>query len=197
MVVSLIAKLFGALTSLYMILCTVRVFMSWAPGFELGKAGRLLASIVDPFLALFSRIRFLRTDRFDFSPIAALAFLSVATNMFSTIALTGRISIGFVLSLILNALWSAFAFVFSFMSACSLLRIIVFIAKWNSLHPIWVVLDSILNPVLYRINKIIYRNRAIDYLQGLITGFLVLILFRSLGGAVVRLLSSFLIALPI
>jgi YggT family protein len=196
MVVSLIAKILGALTSLYMILCTVRVFMSWAPGFELGRAGRIIADIVDPFLALFSRIRFLRTDRFDFSPIAALAILSVANNMFSTIALTGRISFGFILSLILNALWSAFAFVFSFMSACALLRIIVFVAKWNSLHPVWVVLDSILNPVLYRINKFIYRNKAIDYLQGLITGFIVLILFRAVGGAAIRLLSSLLIALP-
>lgn len=196
MVVSFIAKILGAFTSLYMILCTIRVFMSWAPGFELGRAGRILASIVDPFLDLFSHISFLRTDRFDFSPIAALAVLSVANNMFSTLALTGRISFGFVLSLVLNALWSAFAFVFSFMSACALLRIIVFLAKWNSLHPIWVILDAILNPVLYRINKIIYRTRAIDYLQGLITGFIVLILFRAVGGAAIRLLSSFLISLP-
>ncbi|MCX7027910.1 MAG: YggT family protein [Spirochaetes bacterium] len=196
MVVSLIAKILGAFTSLYMILCAVRVFMSWVPNFELGKAGRLIAVIVDPYLAFFSRVRFLRSDRFDFSPIAALAILSVANNMFSTIALTGRISFGFLLSLILGALWSAFAFVFSFLAACALLRILVFIAKWNSLHPVWVVLDSILNPVLYRINKIIYRNRAIDYLQGLITGFLVLVLFRALGGAAVRLLSSLLIALP-
>ena len=196
MVVSFIAKLLGALTSLYMILCTIRVFMSWAPGFELGKAGRLLSAAVDPYLAIFSRIRFLKSERFDFSPIAALAILSVANNMFSTIALTGRISFGFLLSLVLGAIWSAFAFIFSFLAACALVRILVFLARWNSLHPIWVILDSILNPVLYRINKFIFRGRAIDYLQGLITGFIVLILFRAAGGAAVRLISSLLIALP-
>jgi len=191
-----LAKLFGALTTLYMILCAVRVFMSWAPGFELGRAGHLLAVVVDPYLALFSRIRFLKSERFDFSPIAALAILSVANNMFSTIALTGRISLGFLLSLVLGAIWSAFAFIFSFLAACALVRIIVFLVRWNSLHPVWIVLDSILNPVLYRINKTIYRGKVIDYLQGLITGFIVLILFRAAGGAAVRLLSSFLIALP-
>jgi YggT family protein len=170
--------------------------MSWAPGFELGRAGRLLAVVVDPYLAFFSRLRFLKSERFDFSPIAALALLSVANNMFSTIALTGRISLGFLLSLLLGALWSAFAFIFSFLAACALARILVFLARWNSLHPVWVILDTILNPVLYRINKTIYRGRAIDYLQGLITGFIVLILFRAVGGAAVRLLSSLLIALP-
>lgn len=196
MIVSVLAKLLGALTSLYMILCALRVFLSWAPGLELGKAGRLLGAIVNPYLDWFARLRLFRTDRFDFSPIAALALLSVVNNLFSTLAVTGRISVGFLLSLLLGAAWSAFAFLFSFLAACALVRILVFLARWNSLHPVWVVLDSILNPILYRINKFIYRNRAIDYLQGLITGFIVLILCRAAGGAAVKLLSSLLIALP-
>jgi YggT family protein len=197
MILSVIARILGAVTSLYMLLCAIRVFMSWAPGLNIGKAGNLLSSIVDPYLGLFSRMSLFRTERFDFSPIAALAVLSVANNMFSTLALTGKVTLGFFLSLILGAGWSAVSFVFSFVAACALVRIVVFLARWNSLHPVWVVLDAILNPILYRINKVIYRNKAIDYLQGLITGFLVLILFRAAGGALVRILSSLLISLPI
>ncbi|HWP68223.1 MAG TPA: YggT family protein, partial [Rectinemataceae bacterium] len=146
MLLSVIARIFGAITSLYMILCALRVFMSWAPSINVGKMGSFLSSVVDPYLRLFSRIPFFRTERFDFSPIAALTVLSVANNMFSTLAFAGKITLGFFLSLILGALWSALAFVFSFLSACALIRIVVCIARWNSLHPVWVVVDSILNP---------------------------------------------------
>jgi len=196
MLITTIAKILGALTSTYMLLCALRVFMSWAPGLGEGKAGRLLASIVDPYLAAFSRIRLFRTERFDFSPIAGLAVLSVANNMLTTIAYSGKISLGFLLNLILGAGWSAVAFVLSFVSACALIRIIVFLARLNSLHPIWVVVDAVLNPILYRINKMIYRGKAIDYLLGLITGFLVLLLLRTAGGALVRILGSLLLSLP-
>ncbi len=196
MLIATIAKILGALTSLYMLLCALRVFMSWAPGLGAGKAGRLLASVVDPYLSSFSRIRLFRTERFDFSPIVALALLSVANNMLTTIAYSGRISVGFILSLILGALWSAVGFVLSFVSACALIRIVVFIARLNSLHPIWVVIDAVLNPILYRINRIIYRGKAIDYLQGLITGFLVLLLLRTAGGALAKLFGSLLLSLP-
>ena len=197
MILSIIARVLGAVTSLYMLLCALRVFMSWTPSLSVGKLGNLLSSIVDPYLRVFARISLFRTERFDFSPIAALAVLSVANNMFSTLALTGKVTLGFFLSLILGAGWSAVSFVFSFVAVCALIRIVVFIARWNSLHPVWVILDAILNPILYHINKVIYRNKAVDYLQGLITGFLVLILFRAAGGALVRLLSSLLLSLPI
>lgn len=196
MLLSVIAKIVGAVTSIYMLLCTLRVFMTWVPGLASGKAVELLGSIVDPYLQFFSRMKFLRTERFDFSPIAALTVLSVLNNMFSTLAFAGKISVGFFLSLILGAAWSALSFVLSFVAACALIRIVVFVARWNSLHPLWVILDAILNPILYRINKAIYRNRAVNYLQGLITGFLVLILFRTAGGALVKLLGSLLLALP-
>lgn len=196
MVLNIIARILGAITSLYMILCTIRVYISWVPGINTGRVGYYLSRIVDPYLGLFSRIRVFRTERFDFSPIAALAVLSVANNVFSTLAFAGRISVGFFLNLILDAGWSAVSFVLSFLAVCALIRIIVFVARWNSLHPLWVVLDSILNPVLYRINRIIYRNRAIEYLKGLITGFIVLILLRAAGGALISVLGSWLISLP-
>lgn len=197
MFITWIARLLGTGTSLYMVLCAIRVFMTWSPNMEMGKPGTYLRRIVDPYLSIFSRIPLFRTERFDFSPIVALAVLSVANNMFSSIAISGRLSIGLLLSLVLSAAWSAFSFVLSFLTVCALARIVVFIAHWNSLHPIWVVIDGILNPVLYQINKFIYRNKAVDYLQGLITGFLVLAIFRGLGGSLIRILGRFFASLPI
>ncbi len=196
MLISILARFLGALTSLYMILCAIRVFMSWAPGLQLGKLEYYMARIVDPYLSLFSRMTLFRTRQFDFSPIIALAVLSVANNLFSTLALTGRLSLGFVASLILGAAWSAVSFVLSFLIACILIRIAVYLLKLNSVHPVWMVVDSIINPVLFQINRLIYRGKAVDYLQGLITGFLVLLLCRAGLGALIRIVSGLLLALP-
>ena len=196
MIVGLVAKILGAIVSIYTLLCTLRVLMTWLPGLALGKAGHIIAAVTDPFLGLFSRMKLFRTERFDFSPIAALATLSVLNNMLSTLAMTGKVSVGLLLNLVLWALWSALSFVISFLAFCALLRIIVFLAHWNSLHPLWVVLDAVLNPFLFRINHLIYRHKAINYLQGLITGFIILLLARTAGAALVRILGSFLLALP-
>lgn len=196
MLISILARILGVVTSLYMILCAIRVFMSWAPGLQFGKADYYLSRIVDPYLSLFSRMTLFRTRQFDFSPIIALAVLSVANNLFSTVALTGRLTLGFVASLLLGAAWSAVSFVLSFLTACVLIRIVVYLLKFNSVHPVWMVVDSIINPVLFKINQAIYRGKAVDYLQGLITGFLVLLLLRAGLGALIRILTGLLLALP-
>lgn len=196
MLISVLARILSVITSLYMILCAIRVFMSWAPGLQLGKLDYYLARLVDPYLSIFSRMTLFRTRQFDFSPIIALAVLSVANNLFSTLALTGRLTLGFVASLILGAAWSAVSFVLSFLTACVLIRIVVYLLKFNSVHPVWIVVDSIINPVLFQINRLIYRGRVVDYLQGLITGFLVLLLFRAGLGALIRIVSGLLLALP-
>lgn len=196
MLISILARILSVITSLYIILCAIRVFMSWAPGLQLGKLDYYLARLVDPYLSIFSRMTLFKTRQFDFSPIIALAVLSVANNLFSTLALTGRLTLGFVASLILGAAWSAVSFVLSFLTACVLIRIVVYLLKFNSVHPVWMVVDSIINPVLFQINRLIYRGRVVDYLQGLITGFLVLLLFRAGLGALIRIVSGLLLALP-
>lgn len=196
MVLSIIARVLGAAVSIYMVLCFLRVLSSWLPGIDLGRAGGLLAAATDPFLGLFSRIPFLRAGGFDFSPIAALAVLTVVNSALQTLAMTGMVTVGILLGLVLSALWSAVGFVISFFAVCILVRIIVAAAHWNSLHPLWMVVDSMLNPLLFRINHLFYRNRIVHYLQSLVTGFIVLILVRVGGGALVGLLVRLLDGLP-
>jgi YggT family protein len=179
-----------------MVLCFLRVLATWLPGMDLGRPGEVLASVTDPFLDLFSRIRWLHAGSFDFSPIAALAILTVINSVFTTMAFSGVITIGVILGMVLSALWSAVGFVLAFFAVCALVRIIAAAAHWNSLHPIWMVLDSMLNPVLFRINRLIYRNRIVNYLQSLVTGFIVLILLRVAGGELVGLFVRLLDGLP-
>lgn len=197
MAISILARILGAAVSVYTLLCLLRVFLTWMPGLELGKPGEILRRLVDPYLEFFGRFGFLRAGRFDFSPIAALAMLAVANNMLATIAFMGRVSLGGVLGMLLQAIWSAFSFIMFFLAGAALVRAIAYVARWNSLHPLWRVIDAMLNPVLYRINRLIYRGRIVNYLQGLATGFIVLVLAGTLGGALVRRLVGLLVSLPL
>jgi len=195
-VLSIIARVLSAAVSIYMLLCTLRVLVSWLPSLDLGRSGDLLASATDPYLGFFSRFPVLRAGSFDFSPIAALAVLAVANNLLTTLAFTGSLSVGVALGMLVSALWSAVAFVFSFLSFCALARVIAYAARWNSLHPLWRVIDAIINPILYRVNRIVYRDRIVNYLQGLLTGFAAFVLVRFAGGALVGLVVQLLRSLP-
>ncbi len=197
MVFSTLAKIVSSLVSLYMVLCIIRIFFSWIPSLTDTKWGKLIARLTDPYLNLFRGFSLFRTTAVDFSPIVALAVLSVLNNLFMTLSYAVRITLGFILSLLLDAAWSAISFVLGFFLVISVIRIIGFLARIAVLHPLWQILDGIINPLLFRINKIIYRGRAVQYLQGLITGFVAVLVVRALGGFLVRLLTSLLMSLPI
>ncbi len=196
MFLSIIARVLNALVIVYVFLCTARVLMSWLPTLDSGRGGAILARVTDPYLNFFRRFKIFKSGTFDFSPIAALALLVVVNDLLTTIAFSGRLSVGIVLALLVGAAWSAVAFIISFFALCAAARIVAYVARWNSLHPLWMVIDSILNPLLYRINRLLYRNRIVNYLQGLITGFAILFLLRMGGGALIGLVTRGLDRLP-
>jgi YggT family protein len=194
---SIIMRSASAAVTVYMFFCSIRIFLTWAPGIDTGRAGYILRRITDPYLGFFSRFPILRSGRFDFSPIAALAALAVVNNILSTVAFAGRLTFGLVLGMALSAAWSALAFFLSFLAVCAFVRVVAYMARWNSLHPVWMVVDSILNPVLYRLNHLFYRGRIVNYMQGLVTGLAVLVFFRLAGGALVSALVRLLGRLPV
>lgn len=196
MILTALARIVSVVVSIYMLLCIVRIFFSWVPSLMTTKWGRLIADLTDPYLELFRPIALFRTPNVDFSPIVALAVLSVVNSLFVTLSYAVRITLGFILSLLLDAAWSAVSFLLGFFLVVVFIRIIGVIARLATLHPLWQILDGIINPVLFRVNTLIYRGRAVQYLQGLITGFVVVLVVRGLGGWIVRLLTSLLMSLP-
>jgi YggT family protein len=193
---STIARVLNAVVIIYVFLCAARVLMSWLPSLDTGKGGEILGRVVDPYLNWFRRFKIFSTGAFDFSPIAALALLAVVNQLLTTIAYAGNLSIGLVLGLLVGAAWSAVAFVISFFIVCAVARLIAYAAHWNSLHPLWMVIDSILNPILYRINRLVYRGKIVNYFQGLVTGSVLLLLLRIGGGALMSLVIRSLDRLP-
>jgi YggT family protein len=195
-ILSTIARVLSAAVIVYMFLCTARVLMSWLPGVDAGKGGRILASLTDPYLGWFRRFKIFSSGAFDFSPIIALAVLAVGNDLLTTASYAWSISVGLVIGLVIGAAWSAVAFVLLFFFVCAAARLIAYAAHWNSLHPLWRVIDSILNPVLFKINRLIYRGRIVNYLQGLVTGSILLLLLWFGGREFVKLLIRALEWLP-
>lgn len=186
-VVSTVLRLLGAGTSIYMLVCVARILMSWFPASSLGRSGELVSRVTDPYLDLWKRIRFLRAGNVDFSPIVALAALSGLSRIL-TVASYGALSVGVGLSLVIEVLWSPVAFLLSFFSILVAARIVAYAARWNSLHPAWRTVDAIINPVLWRIKRLVYRDRIVNYMQGLVTGAIALIGTRVTLGLLMGLL---------
>jgi len=186
-VFSVIFRSLGAVTSIYMLLCVVRVFLSWFPVSTLGRPAELLERATEPYMSLWRRIPFLRAGGVDFSPIAALAVLSAASRVFA-MAAYGSLTVGKTLALIVEMVWSPVSFLFGFFIVLIVARIVAYLAHWNSLHAVWRAVDAMINPVLFRIKRFVYKDRIVNYMQGLATGALSLLGARVLLGLVFSLI---------
>ncbi|MDR0759961.1 MAG: YggT family protein [Treponema sp.] len=180
-------NILGSLTSLYMLLIFVRIMLTWFSGARYGKPVELLCRITDPYLDWFRRFP-LRFGMLDLSPILALAVLSVANNVFGTLGQYGRISLGIILAMLLSALWSAASFIIGFFIVILVLRLIAYLTSRDVYRSFWGIIDTLSQPVLYRINRIIFRDRLVNYLSALITAILVLLVLRFGLGFLARLL---------
>jgi YggT family protein len=198
----LIMKFLAALTGLYTLLIFIRVITSWFSGSRNGSFGgygrplELIRRATDPYLSWWSRFSFLRAGYLDLSPVAGMAFLSLLQNIFGTIARTGQIRMGIILFIVLSSLWSALSFVIGFFIVILILRLIAFVAHRNVYGGFWRVIDTISRPVLYRITRIFFRSRIVNYLSGLIISILTLIFLFAAGGIAVRNVSMLLPRLP-
>jgi len=189
-------RVLGALTSVYMFLCFLRVMLTWFEGASLGRPYEVLSSAVDPYLNWFRRFPALSAGGFDFSPVAALAVLALANNVFVTVGTFGRITVGILLSLLLSGVWSAVAFVLGFFIVVLLLRFISLSVGHQASSPIWRVIDAVSRPALYRISRLVYGDRLVSFRQGILTSIAALGGVWVVGGLIVHLATRLLYRLP-
>jgi YggT family protein len=187
----------GGLTSLYMLVISVRIILTWFRGNEYGRPMEILCGITDPYLNWFRRIPGLRAGFLDLSPIAALAVLSMANRIFATLAFYGVITLGIVLAMLLEALWSAGNFLLRFFIVVLVLRLIAYIGNMNIYNPFWRIVDTISQPLLYRISRIFFGRRIIRYLNSLILSIAILAVLSLALGFLIPRLVRLLASLPI
>jgi YggT family protein len=182
---------------LYSLLIFIRIIFTWFGGAVYGKPVELLARVTDPYLDWWRRSLKLQMGFLDLSPIAGIAALSLTQTVFSVLARYGRISLGIILYVALLAIWSAASFILGFCLVIIILRFIAYITNRNIYSPFWRVIDSISQPLLYRINRIIFGRRLVNYLTGLIVAAASLGVIMIGGGFAVRLLAGLLSKLPV
>ncbi|MDR0708648.1 MAG: YggT family protein [Spirochaetaceae bacterium] len=196
-------NILGGAANLYMLVIFIRVMLTWFSGANFGRPVEFLCRITDPYLNWFRRFRVLRVANLDLSPIAALAVLSIAGNVFATLGRYGTITLGFILAMIVSALWSAVSFILIFFLIVLALRFIAYLTRQNvygvysPMGAFWRIVDSLSQPITYRINRIIFRNRLVRYHTGLLTSIAVLAALRIGLGFLVRAGINLLSHLPV
>ncbi len=181
----------------YSLLIFIRIILSWFSGGQFGGPADILARITDPYLDWWRQRLNLRAGYLDLSPIIAMAALSVAQTICSRISKTGRITIGVLLSVCLSALWTAVSFILGFCIVVLILRLIGYLINANMFGTFWRVIDSISNPIQYRLSRIIFRRRLVRFTTSIITSILVLTALWIGGGIVIQWIANILFWLPL
>jgi len=193
----IILRVISSVLSVYMLLIFIRILLTWFSGATFGKPLEILKQFTDPYLNVFRRISFLRSERIDFSPIAAIISLVIVLNIVNTLRFYGEISLGIVLGLILSALWSAVFFILFFFGILITVRLISLLGRGFSFNPFWQTIDVLINPVLSFLQRVLFRGRQLSYRAGLAGGAVVFIGTALIGRLLINLLVRLLRDLPI
>ncbi|GMO32302.1 MAG: YggT family protein [Termitinemataceae bacterium] len=195
----LVFKILALFTSAYSFLIFIRILLSWFTGssFSFSKVYNIICSITDPYLNWFNHFNFLRIGNINFSPILALAVLSVANNIFFSLDQYGHLSIGALLFLILNIIWSALSFVLGFFIIILILRLIAYAFRLNIYNAFWQTIDAISKPVMQKISSILFKKSFVRWSTQLISAIVTLIVLCASLSVGIKFLGKFLISLPI
>src|SRR6056297_1098680 len=191
-----IARILATILSVYMILIFVRVLLTWFSGVNFGKPYQLIASVTDPYLNYFRRFRFLQVGSVDFSPIAGLLVLVVFLNIFNTLALYGKISVGIILAIVLRALWSAVSFLLTLFIVLIVIRFVASLMRANTVHPFIRTIDYLVTPLLNWIHNTFFKRRFLTLQTGLAISGATLLVASIAGNFVVSRLVILFQSLP-
>lgn len=191
-----VSRLLSTLVSVYMLIIFVRVLLTWFSGVEYGKIYRILTNLTDPYLNYFRRFKFLRVGTVDFSPIAGLIFLVIVLNILNTLAMYGRISVGIVLAITVQALWSAVSFILTLFIVLIVIRFGAWAFRVNTVHPFIRTVDMLITPYLNWVHRTFFSKRFLTYQTGLAIGGAGLLAASLAGSFVFHSLSQILQGLP-
>ena len=168
---------FGILASaagIYSILILVRIIVSWFSGFDQGRPAGLLSRITDPYLDWWRHRFSIRIGFLDFSVLLGIAALSIFQNIFYFLSQSNKITVGYILAIVLFSAWSVISFILGFCIIVIVLRMIAYLTNRDIYSPFWKIIDSISQPILYRLNRIFFGNRIANYLKGIILSIVLL-----------------------
>lgn len=190
-----IASIAASLLSFYSLLIWLRIILTWirVPGqTRENPLAYYIGKIVDPYLSWFRGISSLRRSHIDLTPLVALAVLSVVQSMLRLYGAYGTITVGMVVALILQTLWSYLVSpIFWFLII--LLGIRLFLCYKRSAKTISYItmLDSLICGVLNWVQRIFYHKRAINDRQLVTTALVFFIVLYIAASFALRFLLNF------
>jgi len=188
--------LLSSLISIYMMIVFIRIILTWFSWMGRSRLLDILSTITDPYLNWFRRFP-LRIGFIDLSPIVALAVLSFVNRLFMTFAHHERVSLGIVLMMLLQMAWGVVSFILVFLIIVFILRLLAYMARFNMYNPFWRIIGTIYQPVSYKINRVLFKDRIIPFTKSCIISVACLgIIFLGLR-LLVGLLSGVLAGLPV
>ncbi|MCL1959588.1 MAG: YggT family protein [Spirochaetes bacterium] len=193
----MIFGLLAAAVGIYSVLILIRIIISWFGSFASSKPVDLLCSITDPYLNWWQNKFSIRIGFLDFSAVLAIVSLSLIQNILYSLASYNRITIGYLLAILLMSLWSVFSFILGFCIIIIILRLIAYLTNRNIYSPFWQAIDAVSQPLLYRMNRIFYGKRIGSYLNGIIFSLALLTVVWIGGGYVFPKIARLLSSLPL
>ena len=193
--VQTILSFLSAAIIIYTILCLISIFMTWIPGAKFTKFGKVISSITDPYLRLFSRRGWLRFGNIDFSPILAIGILSLLSSILGGITTTGRIYFGGILATILSMVWSVCSSIFTIFFLLILIRWIVLLVNKGqvSTNSAWYQLDLMLQKFVYKLGNTFVKNN-LTYQKALLISWIsigiIWVIARILFGILIMLCNN-------
>ena len=192
-----LVRMISLIVNIYMMLIIFRIILTWFPGNQNSKVFEVLSRISDPYLNWFRQFPFLRVGFLDLSPIAGLAVLSLVNRVLTTLAFYGTISIGIILAIMLQAAWGVLSFILVFLIIILIIRLAAyFMGYWND-GPFMRIIYTISQPVLFRISRIIFKDRIVNFITGLIISIIGLGIVYLIMRIFVSRLAGVLAGLPI
>ncbi|MBR1403979.1 MAG: YggT family protein [Treponema sp.] len=188
----------ASVASIYILLCFVRVMLSWFPGAEYSKFGQVLAQMCDPYLNLFRRLRFLRFSSFDFTPAIALCVLMAAQAFFTSLAMGTGFRLSTILAMLVMLVGNIITSILGFLVVILVVRLIVYliIGDGNVSYSIWTVVDRSLSPLMFRIAGAFFRGQSISFVKALVTSIITLIVTSVAVSYVIRILGTLISMIP-
>ncbi|MDE7226874.1 MAG: YggT family protein [Treponemataceae bacterium] len=183
--------------SLYALLCTIRVLLTWFPRAQYTAFGRILASLCDPYLNLFRRLRFLRISMFDLSPAVALCVLIAVSHVLGNLAAARSFTLGGLLATVLYLLWSIASSILGFLILLLVIRLVVLLLRKDRYGSLWDSLDHSLSPIVFRMTAPFTRGRPTSYKTALIAAIAATIVLMIMLRVVMAMLIVFCNRLPI
>ncbi len=189
----------ASIVSIYSTMCFIRIILTWIPQLSYSKFAQVLASITDPYLNLFRRIRWLQLGGFDFSPAIGFALLTALSSIFSRLARMQYFSVGQLLAMFIMLAWSIASSIIVFILILFIIRFIIILVRHQDYYygnPIMETIDRSIAPLAHNISKLFTAGKKITYKTALIISSVVMVVVLAGGGILFQWLASLVSRIP-